>query len=124
MNAIEAMRGSQRRELQVASEGDGRQTVLVSVADSGHGLDPASVDSIFETFHTTKSGGMGMGLAISRSIIQRHQGQLWASAGAEHGAVFRFVLPARPISDDAASCMEPGETTRPADRGSDTVPTA
>src|SRR5271166_5839362 len=60
VNAIEAMRGSQQRELQVASEGDGRQNVLVSVADSGHGLDPASVDSIFETFHTTKAGGMGM----------------------------------------------------------------
>jgi len=103
VNAIEAMSGSEPRELHVGSERDGPQNVRVSVEDSGRGLDPAHVDRMFEAFHTTKSGGMGMGLAISRSIIQRHRGRLWASANVGRGAVFRLVLPAGHCSDTAAS---------------------
>jgi len=103
MNAIEAMSGGEPRELQVASERDEPQHVLVSVEDSGCGFDPAMIDRMFDTFHTTKSGGMGMGLAISRSIVERHGGRLWASANVPRGAVFRFVLPAGQGSDRLAA---------------------
>ena len=68
--------------------------VLVSVEDSGPGIDPANIDRIFEPFFTTKSDGMGMGLAICRSIIEAHGGRLWASSGVDHGSVFSILLPA------------------------------
>jgi signal transduction histidine kinase len=63
------------------------------VADSGVGLDPANRERIFDTFFTTKAEGMGMGLAISNSIIEAHHGRLWAEPGSPVGAVFGFVLP-------------------------------
>ncbi len=95
INAIEAMGigGGEPRELLVTSEKDGSQNVLVSVRDSGAGLDPESVDHIFDAFYTTKPSGMGMGLAISRSIIEAHGGRLWPSANAPRGAIFQFSLP-------------------------------
>jgi len=68
--------------------------VLVAVRDSGPGLDPKSLDRLFEAFYTTKPEGLGMGLAISRSIIEAHGGRLWATANAPRGAVFQFALPA------------------------------
>jgi signal transduction histidine kinase len=68
--------------------------VLISVADTGKGIDPKIVDRIFNPLFTTKSNGMGMGLAISRSIIEGHDGRLEVSADAEGGSVFQFVLPA------------------------------
>jgi len=96
MNAIEAMRGideSVPRELWVDSE-KVESSILVSVRDSGPGLDAESLDHLFETFYTTKPEGLGMGLAISRSIIEGHGGRLWATANAPHGgAVFQFTLP-------------------------------
>jgi signal transduction histidine kinase len=64
------------------------------VADSGPGIDAGIVDRIFNPLFTTKSNGMGMGLAICRSIIEGHDGRLWASTGAQGGAVFEFTLPA------------------------------
>jgi signal transduction histidine kinase len=67
--------------------------VLVTVRDSGPGLDPQLVDRLFEPFYTTKPQGLGMGLTISRSIIEAHGGRLWANANAPQGAVFRFTLP-------------------------------
>jgi len=67
--------------------------VLVSVADSGPGLDPDSVDRLFDAFYTTKPQGMGMGLAISRSIIEAHGGRLWAEANVPKGALFQLTLP-------------------------------
>jgi len=68
--------------------------VLLSVEDSGTGIDPKNTDRIFETFFTTKSQGMGMGLSICRSIIEAHDGKLWASSGVENGSVFNILLPA------------------------------
>jgi PAS domain S-box-containing protein len=67
--------------------------VLVAVRDSGPGLDPKSLDRLFKAFHTTKPKGLGMGLAISRSIITAHRGRLWATANTPRGAIFQFVLP-------------------------------
>jgi signal transduction histidine kinase len=69
--------------------------VLVSVRDSGPGLPPATIENLFDAFYTTKSGGMGMGLAICRSIIDAHGGRILAEANEPRGAVFRFILPAR-----------------------------
>jgi len=95
MNAIEAMSGAGEgpRELLVRSGTDELQGVLVSVRDSGPGLDSKSLARLFEPFYTTKPQGMGMGLAICRSIIEAHGGRLWATTNAPHGAVFQFTLP-------------------------------
>jgi PAS domain S-box-containing protein len=95
MNAVEAMSGvgAGPRELLVRSGTDGSEHILVSVEDSGPGLDPKSLDHVFEAFYTTKADGLGMGLAISRSIIDAHGGRLWATANGPRGAVFQFVLP-------------------------------
>jgi PAS domain S-box-containing protein len=96
VNAIEAMSGAaqMQRRLSVSSEKDGPDGVLVAVSDSGTGFDVASLDHLFDAFYTTKSHGMGMGLAVSQTIIQRHGGRLWAAPNAPRGAVFRFRLPA------------------------------
>ena len=102
MNAIEAMADSERRELLVHSAQEGWRKVLVSVCDSGPGLDPAKVDRLFEAFYTTKSGGMGMGLAISRSILETHGGRLTARPNEPRGAVFEFELPIEELGAVAA----------------------
>jgi signal transduction histidine kinase len=65
----------------------------VAVRDSGPGIDPENLERVFEAFYTTKSNGVGMGLAICRSIIEAHGGRLWADANQPRGAVFRFTLP-------------------------------
>jgi signal transduction histidine kinase len=74
--------------------------VLVRVADSGPGLDPKTLESVFDPYYTTKPEGLGMGLAICRSIIDAHNGRLWASANQPRGAVFQFTLPADPDGGD------------------------
>ena len=95
MNAIEAMSGMSDgpRELLVRSGTEGAEHVVISVEDSGPGLDSKSLDRLFEAFYTTKPHGLGMGLAVSRSIIDAHGGRLWATANAPRGAVFQFLLP-------------------------------
>ena len=118
VNAIEAMSGvpGNRRELYVSSQkiteshsDTGQETIdakapgeqgltslLIAVRDAGPGLEPTELEHVFETFYTTKSHGMGMGLAISRSIIEAHNGSLWVTANAPRGAVFQFKLPCIP----------------------------
>jgi signal transduction histidine kinase len=95
MNAIEAMSGisQTRRKLLVSSVKDGQNGVLVSIRDSGPGFDETAPDRLFEAFYTTKENGMGIGLAVSRTIIQAHGGRLWAMPNAPQGAIFRFTLP-------------------------------
>jgi PAS domain S-box-containing protein len=95
MNAIEAMSavGEGPREVLASSARDGSQAVLVAVRDSGKGLDPEQLDRVFDALYTTKPTGMGMGLAISRTIVKAHGGRLWATANAPRGAVFQFALP-------------------------------
>jgi two-component system, LuxR family, sensor kinase FixL len=95
-NAIEAMSGVNDgpRELQVGSAKDQSQGVRVAVRDSGPGLDPESLNHIFTAFYTTKPQGMGMGLAISRSIVEAHGGRLWATANHDRGATFQFTVQA------------------------------
>jgi PAS domain S-box-containing protein len=95
LNGIEAMDSvvDRPKKLFISSKRPGRETVLVEVRDSGTGLkDP---DRIFEAFFTTKDNGMGMGLAICRSIIDAHHGRLWAASGAGSGTTFSFSLPVR-----------------------------
>jgi two-component system, LuxR family, sensor kinase FixL len=94
-NAIEAMKASDAgpRELLVSSGQHGSEGLLVAVQDSGPGLDTDTLDHLFDAFYTTKPGGIGMGLAISRSIIEAHGGRLWATPRVPRGAVFQFSLP-------------------------------
>ena len=96
MNAIEAMSevSPTQRKLLIASVKDGSNGVLVRIEDSGIGLDGESLDRLFEAFFTTKARGMGMGLAVSQTILQAHGGRLWATPNASHGATFQFTLPA------------------------------
>jgi signal transduction histidine kinase len=95
INAIEAMSGSAEgsRDLVLRSSLGPTQGLLVSVEDSGPGLDLKNLDHLFDAFYTTKAHGLGMGLAISRSIVEAHGGRLWATANVPTGAVFRFTLP-------------------------------
>jgi len=95
INAIEAMSvpGDGPRELLVQSGTAESQRVLVAVSDSGPGLDPKSLNTLFDAFYTTKPQGLGMGLAICRSIIDAHGGRLWATANDSRGATFQFILP-------------------------------
>jgi PAS domain S-box-containing protein len=99
INAIEAMRdiGEKERELLVSSrnEPDG---VSVEVRDSGPGFAPADIHRVFEAFYTTKPGGLGLGLSICRSIIEAHNGRLWASPNVPRGAIFGFIAPAHPAA--------------------------
>ncbi len=94
INAIEAMRAIKRgpRELLIKSAGDDHE-VSIQVKDSGTGFDPQQAQRIFEPFFSTKSEGIGMGLSISRSIVESHGGRLWAESGPT-GALFQFTLPA------------------------------
>jgi PAS domain S-box-containing protein len=94
MNGIDAMTAisGRPRTLLIKSARD-TEGVLVQVEDSGQGIDPEQLPRIFDSFYTTKPQGIGMGLSISRSIIEAHDGRLWASPGAVCGAVFQFVLP-------------------------------
>jgi signal transduction histidine kinase len=66
---------------------------MVSVRDAGVGIDAHKMDQLFSAFYTTKPDGMGMGLSISRSIIEAHGGRLWATPNVDHGATFHFALP-------------------------------
>jgi signal transduction histidine kinase len=69
------------------------EDVVITVRDSGPGLERTSRDRLFDAFYTTKPDGLGMGLAISRSIVESHRGRLWATANTPHGAVLRFTSP-------------------------------
>jgi len=95
MNGIEAMSsvGEKARELAITTRNTDSDQVQVTVQDSGKGLDPDTMPKIFEPFYTTKPSGMGMGLSISRSILQAHGGQLWAAANEGPGTSFHFTLP-------------------------------
>lgn len=95
VNAIEAMAavGEGGRELLISTGRDASDGVHVTLRDSGPGLDPKNVERLFEAFYTTKPTGMGMGLAICRSIIEAHGGRMWAGANEPRGAVFQFTLP-------------------------------
>jgi signal transduction histidine kinase/CheY-like chemotaxis protein len=97
LNAIEAMSTveDRKRELLIGSQRGEGDEVRVTVQDSGMGLDPLSAERIFDAFHTTKPTGLGMGLSISRSIVESHGGRLWATPNNGFGTTFQFILDSR-----------------------------
>jgi signal transduction histidine kinase len=80
--------------LSIGTGSSGADEILVAVRDSGPGIDPERLERVFQSFYTTKPDGIGMGLAICRSIVDAHGGRLWADANEPRGAVFQFTLPA------------------------------
>jgi C4-dicarboxylate-specific signal transduction histidine kinase len=96
MNGIDAMKAvtDRPRALRIRAQPHEAGTVLVAVQDAGTGIAPQDLERVFEPFYTTKPDGMGMGLAISRSIMEAHGGRLWAAANDAQGATFQFTLPA------------------------------
>jgi C4-dicarboxylate-specific signal transduction histidine kinase len=95
LNAADAMAGIEDRPktLRVQTNIGDSDRVNLLVQDSGAGLDPRGMEKLFEAFYTTKAHGLGIGLAISRSIIESHHGQLWATANDGPGATFGFSIP-------------------------------
>jgi hypothetical protein len=81
------------RQLLIRTELEGGDRVRLTVRDAGVGLPAQSTDSLFDAFYTTKDGGMGIGLFVSRSIVERHQGRLWAEPNEGPGATFSFFVP-------------------------------
>lgn len=100
MNALDAMKSVTHRPkvLRIRSETRSPDGVLLSVEDSGAGIDPNNVDRIFDAFFSTKSQGMGIGLSLCRSIIDSHRGRLWVSSSSDRGSVFNILLPAISVS--------------------------
>jgi signal transduction histidine kinase len=95
LNASDAMSGidDRPRQLTIRTEGDEDECARLTVQDSGVGIDPQSADKLFEAFYTTKSAGMGMGLSISRTIIEAHHGRLWVTPNDGPGATFSISIP-------------------------------
>jgi two-component system sensor kinase FixL len=98
-NALEAMAQSLRRELVVANARAADDMIEVEVSDTGSGFQDDVIPNLFQTFFTTKDTGMGVGLSISRSIIEAHGGRMWAESNSSGGATFRFTLPAADEDD-------------------------
>jgi len=97
MNGMDAMAGtaSRTKELLISSGTENSTQIVVRVEDGGVGFSPAITEKIFEPFFTTKPQGIGMGLSISRSIVESHQGRLWATPRPSGGAIFQFTIPIR-----------------------------
>lgn len=103
MNASEAMSEVTDRahRIRVSTERNGPDQVRLSVSDNGTGFDPRDAENLFQSFYTTKSSGMGIGLSVSRSIVESHDGHLWAETNEGHGATFTFSIPHLPDSETA-----------------------
>ena len=104
LNASRAMIGIEDRPSQIVirTQRDEGDCVRLSVQDAGIGVKPQDMDKLFEAFYTTKTGGMGMGLSVSRSIVESHHGRLWASPNDGPGATFAFSIPCRSESEGAS----------------------
>jgi signal transduction histidine kinase len=114
MNASDAMSGidDRPRQLVIRTERDEGDCVRLSVQDTGVGLEPQDLDRVFDAFYTTRSDGMGIGLSISRSIIERHHGRLWAVPNDGPGATFLFSIPCTP--EDANHAYKLDDMRKPA----------
>jgi two-component system, LuxR family, sensor kinase FixL len=98
-NALEAMASSTHRELIASNAGALDDMIEIAVSDTGHGFDDGAQANLFQPFFTTKATGMGVGLSISRTIIEAHGGRMWAESNGAGGATFRFTLPAASAKD-------------------------
>ena len=109
LNGVDALRSQAAgaRTLTILSAVDGEQGVVLAVEDNGAGFDAGGAERLFEPFFTTKSGGVGLGLPISRSIIETHGGKIWAEPVSPHGARFAFRLPV--MADTASSRPAPAD---------------
>ena len=98
LNALQAMGtvSEDARHMLITTSRTELNVLCIGVQDTGAGLSPENLSRLFEPFYTTKPNGMGMGLAICRSIVEAHGGHLWATAREPHGALFQFTIPARP----------------------------
>jgi two-component system sensor kinase FixL len=94
-NAIEAMRDAAERRLVISTRATPEGAIRLDVADSGTGVAEGMAGTLFEPFATTKPGGMGVGLAMCRTIVEAHGGRIWAEPNPEGGAIFSVVLPPR-----------------------------
>ena len=105
MNGIEAMASvtDRPKQLTIETRMEGADHIRVLVRDLGEGLDPEKIDRIFDPFFTTKPDGTGMGLPICRSVVEAHDGRIWASPGVPYGAMFHFTLPTRAVSQSTDS---------------------
>jgi signal transduction histidine kinase len=94
VNGIQAMKPvpDRCRELQIRSQVHGSDQILVSVEDSGIGIEPENISQLFNAFFTTKPEGMGIGLSICRSIVEQHGGRIWATRNSGAGSTFQFTL--------------------------------
>ncbi len=106
-NASDAMSAvdDRPRHMVITTEREEGDRVRLTVQDAGVGLDPQAMDRLFEAFYTTKNDGMGMGLSVSRSIIERHHGRLWAAPNDGPGATFSFSIPCGPASATGARSL-------------------
>jgi signal transduction histidine kinase len=98
LNAADAMTDidDRPRDLVVSTTRDEVDRIRVAIRDAGVGFDPETADRLFEAFYTTKTSGMGIGLSVSRSIIERHHGRMWAARNDGPGATFSFSIPCAP----------------------------
>lgn len=105
-NASDAMStvGDRPRQLVIRTERDKENCVRLSVIDVGVGFDPQGADGLFQAFYTTKNDGMGIGLSVSRSIIEKHHGRLWATLNDGPGATFSFAIPSESAEDNTDIC--------------------
>jgi signal transduction histidine kinase len=112
MNAIESMASAaEPRVLSITSKSNEHNTVLVSIADTGSGIDVANLSRIFNPMFTTKARGMGMGLSICKSIIESHNGLIWVSVGVPRGSIFHFELPVRQGGEGKSDLSDPTPAT-------------
>jgi signal transduction histidine kinase len=120
-NAADAMRDVDDRPRQVVirTGRDEADHVRLTVRDAGVGFEPHAANRLFEAFYTTKREGMGIGLSVSRSIVESHQGRLWAAANDGPGATFAFSIPLRP--EDGTSVRAPDIVSPPAVAGASRV---
>jgi two-component system, LuxR family, sensor kinase FixL len=91
-NAVEAMEGSPKRELTIATKPEVDNMIAISVADTGTGIAPEMISQLFQPFVTTKRHGMGVGLSISRTIVEAHGGQILVESNPGGGTIFRFTI--------------------------------
>ena len=108
MNGVEAMQSVPHRVLNVQTEQTESGMVRISIADTGTGIDPSNLDRIFKPLFTTKGTGMGMGLAICRSVVESHGGRIWVSDGVNGGSMFQFELPTNATKDRAGADVAQG----------------
>jgi signal transduction histidine kinase len=110
LNASDALSGidDRPRQLVIKTERDEENRVLLRVRDTGVGFEPQGADRLFDAFYTTKSSGMGIGLSVSRSIIESHEGRLWATSNDGPGTTFSFSIPSGPLTAAVAGARSFG----------------